>query len=689
MSIRTLHGGKAFATAGGGGQGNHLGGAYFGQLRAVMGSPYTYNSLAQEKTGDFWVNGRMFGRQDCHTTEDIEASDYVVFIGCNPFQSHGIINARDTLKAIRQNPERTMVVVDPRLSETAKMADIHLQLKPGSDAYLLSALLAIIIRHELYDSRFITQHCEGFAEVKAALKKVPIEAYARYADVPLEDIEAVAHGIARARAACIRVDLGVQHTLHSTLNGYLEKLLYLLTGNFGKPGCNNLHSSLIPVLSHTDERRHNVRSVVHGMFPVSGILPPNILADEILQGGENRLRAIFVDSCNPLLTWPDTQALTSAFKSLELLVVTDVSMTETARQAHYVLPASSQFEKYEFTGFNMEFPRNGFHLRQPILSPEPGTLSEAEIYTRLLEKMNAIPAQLPRLQRAAKAIHQGRYLPYLLTLLATLAVNKSLRDFAPSIMYRSFIDPPDIKPQITPESGKHNSMASAAFLLPLSIAFAFKFPAAVRRAGHKGSNAYLLGVNLFRAIIKEKSGIIFAQHSYKDIWKLVKTPNKKIRLAVSEMLQELAGLPANTQTAPEEYPFILAAGERRAYNANQIFRNPQWRKTDQPGCLRIHPQDAEQLQLQNNDTAICRSQYGKVSVTILLDDSMRRGTLSLPHGYGQLNHIHTKQNITDTQLQHQGPALNLLTDKAHCDPWVKTPHHKYVPVRLEKFPPNS
>ena len=111
-----------------------------------MKSRFNYNSLGQEKTGDFWVNGRMFGRQTCHTTEDVEHADYVLFIGCNPFQSHGIPNARDTLKDIRKDTNRTMVVIDPRRTETAKQADIHLQLKPGTDAFLLSAILSIIIR---------------------------------------------------------------------------------------------------------------------------------------------------------------------------------------------------------------------------------------------------------------------------------------------------------------------------------------------------------------------------------------------------------------------------------------------------------------------------------------------------------------------------------------------------------------
>lgn len=120
-----------------------------------MRSRFAYNSLGQEKTGDFWVNGRLFGHQTCHTTEDVEHADYVLFIGCNPFQSHGIPSARDTLRDLRRNPDRTMVVIDPRRTETADQSDIHLQLRRGTDACLPAAMLAIIVRDGLYDREFV------------------------------------------------------------------------------------------------------------------------------------------------------------------------------------------------------------------------------------------------------------------------------------------------------------------------------------------------------------------------------------------------------------------------------------------------------------------------------------------------------------------------------------------------------
>jgi len=662
VAIRRQYGGEAFATAGGGGQGNHLGGAYLGQLRSAMKSHNSYNSLGQEKTGDFWLNGRLFGSQACHTTEDVEHADYVIFLGCNPFQSHGIPNARDTLRELKRNPDRIVVVIDPRRTETVKYADIHLQLKPGTDAYLLSAILSTIVREGLHDRDFLSRHCTGFEALEAQLLSVPVADYVERADVPLADIEQVARGFATARCACVRADLGIQHTLHSTLNSYLEKLLYLVTGNFGIRGGNNLHSSLIPMLGNTDERNPRFkRTAYHKMFPVAGILPPSILPDEILLGGERRIRALVVDSCNPVVTWPDTAAYEKAFRSLELLVVVDVAMTETARLADYVLPACSQFEKWEFTGFNLEFPRNGFHLRHPLFQSPGDTLPEAEIYTRLLEKMEAIPQRVPWLSGIAK--YEPRFsghLVFMAALAATFALRPALSRYAASVFYRT------LGPNLP------DNAAAASFLLPLTMAFAWKHADAVCRAGHKGSRL-TLGSVLFRAILKQRSGLIFSEHRFEDVWSLVANTDRRIHLEIPEMLDAWRALEREPEPT-SDYPFLLAAGERRSYNANQIYRNPAWRKVDADGAMRMHPDDAAGLALDSGSRVVCESEHGRIDAVVEIDDSVRRGVVTMPHGYGM--------RYRDGAVM--GPELNRLTANGHCDPLARTPFHKYVPVRIEK-----
>jgi len=135
QKIVDQYGGKTLALYGGGGQGNHAGGAYATALLRALGSRVTFNALAQEKTGDFRVNGHLFGSQVCHTAEDIHHCDLLLVIGANPRMAHGFPNAREQLNDIRKDASRKLVVVDPRRTETAEAADLHLMLRPGTSQF--------------------------------------------------------------------------------------------------------------------------------------------------------------------------------------------------------------------------------------------------------------------------------------------------------------------------------------------------------------------------------------------------------------------------------------------------------------------------------------------------------------------------------------------------------------------------
>ena len=141
-AVRDEHGGRSIFYYGGGGQGNHLPAAYSQATRSVLGSIYKSSALAQEKTGEFWVSAKMTG---AFTRGDFEHCEVGVFIGKNPWFSHGIPRARVTLREIAKDPGRCLIVVDPRRSETADLADIHLAPRPGTDAWLLAAMVAVIV----------------------------------------------------------------------------------------------------------------------------------------------------------------------------------------------------------------------------------------------------------------------------------------------------------------------------------------------------------------------------------------------------------------------------------------------------------------------------------------------------------------------------------------------------------------
>ncbi len=335
--VRDTHGGASILYYGGGGQGNHLPGGYGRATRAALGSVYASNALAQEKTGEFWVDAKLFGRPNCHSTPDFEHAEVAVFVGKNPWQSHGFPRARIALKEIARDSKRTLVVIDPRRTETAELADFHLQVKPGNDAFLLAALLAILVSEDAIDRAFLAAHTIDAEPVLAALAEVPIADYCARSGVPESVVREVAQRIGHAASVSILEDLGVQMAPHSTLNSYLEKLAWLLTGNFAKPGAMNLHTHFGALIGKSSERR----TAVTGARVIGGVMPCNTIPDEILTDHPQRFRALLVESGNPAHSLADSRRMREAIAALECVVVIDVALTETAKLAHWVLPAAT------------------------------------------------------------------------------------------------------------------------------------------------------------------------------------------------------------------------------------------------------------------------------------------------------------------------------------------------------------
>ena len=437
--VRDRYGGAAIFYYGGGGQGNHLNGSYSSATRAVSGSKYRSNALAQEKTGEFWVNGKILGG---YVRGDIEQAEVAVFIGKNPWQSHSFPRARTTLKEIARDPKRSMVVVDPRRTETAEFADYHLALWPGTDAWCLAALAAVIVQEELLDRRWLEEHTVGLAVLEPVLAAIDVDAFAGICDVEPALIRRTARRIAAASSVAVFEDLGVQMNLHSTLCSYLDKLLWLLTGNFANPG---------------------------GQY-----IPTSIVA--LTAGGSG--------------------------------------------------------------------PRPAAEGRSPV------------------------------------------------------------------------------------------------------------------------ANALI-------------NGLTFSVDDPADSWARVRTTGGLLNLQIDVLVTGLADL-ASTGPAivDPDFPLVLTAGERRAFTANTIFRDPGWRKRDADGALHISKADANALGLADGDTALLTTKRGSVPVMVEISPMIRPGHVALPNGFG-LRHT-PDDNVV-------GVAPNELTTSDHRDPIAGTPYHKHVPARLEPF----
>ena len=651
--VRDQYGGDTIFYYGGGGQGNHLPGAYSGATRRALGSRYRSSALAQEKTGEFWIAHRMMGSA---TRADFEHADVALFIGKNPWHSHSIQRARMVLKAIAADPARTLIVIDPRRTETAALADIHLQVRPGADAWLLSAMVAILVEEDLLDHEFLAAHANSVDAVASAFRELPIAEFCEHAGIDAALVRRAARAIGNAERLASMEDLGVQMNHHSTLMSYLHRLLWMLTGNLGKPGTHYIPTPLIDFTNGESKRK----SPVVGAPIIGGLVPCNVIADEILCDHPKRYRAMIIEAANPLHSLADSQRMRQALEALDTTVVIDVAMSESARAADYVLPAASQFEKAEATFFNFEFPANYFHLRPRLYPPPDGPLPEAEIHARLCEALGAVSEADYAPLCAAAARGPADYAE---EFMARVPADPRLSGLAAVLLYRT------LGPTLPPESRE------GAVLFGLAFAFAMRHGPSLTRAGYDGSPAEA-AQKLFQAMVRGHAGVLLAVDEWDDVLRRISTDDGKLALGLPDMLAEVQKLRTEPIQQADTFPFVLSAGERRSFTANTIIRNPAWRGKDRDGALRMSPADAEGLGVASGDRVRLVTKRGEVVVSVEVSDTMQKGHVSLPNGLGV--------SYPGSAGPLGGVAPNELTASEDRDPFVGTPWHKHVPARIER-----
>jgi anaerobic selenocysteine-containing dehydrogenase len=218
---------------------------------------------------------------------------------------------------------------------------------------------------------------------------------------------------------------------------------------------------------------------------------------------------------------------------------------------------------------------------------------------------------------------------------------------------------------------------AAAVLWAAAHAVAFQHEEAVRRAGFEGDGPDL-GEALFDAIIGSRSGVVFTADDYEDTWNYLGTFDEKVHLVIPELLDELDGLRHEAPpAADDEFPFVLTCGSRRAFSANTILRNPDWRKTDRDGALHISPLDAAALGVTDGAKVAVTTKRGRAEALVEISDAMQPGHVILPNGYGL---SYPDENGKPVVV---GVAPNELTASEDRDWFAGTPWHKHVRARVE------
>ncbi len=650
------HGPRCLAYMGGSSQGGHMEAAFGLNILRNMGSRYYYSSAGQEFSGIWWLLGRMLGRQYNVAVPDEHASEMLVGWGWNGMESHQMPQAPRVLKAFSKDPERLLVVIDPRRTETAAIADIHLPVRPGTDALLIKAMIAIILAEGWENADYIDRHVEGWDRIRSWF--VGFDSRAAITVCQL-DYDAVFHlcRLMTTKRWCMHPDLGIYMGRHSTLNSYLMNILGAICGIFGVPGGNVIPGMVMPMGFHADERDPKTwRTVATNMPPAAaGSFPPAVMPEEILSDHPERLRAVLVSACNPLRSYPDTTAYEKAFARLDLLVVNDIVMSETARLAHYVLPCRSFYESWDTTFFPWTFPQVYLQLRRPLVDPPAQSLEASQIFTRLADGLGLIPDIPVDLRQAAEADR----LTFGAKLMEWAATEPNALPRMPFVLAKTLGDVWD------------SAAKAAIWGMLMTAPKTFRKNAA--RAGFEPGIDQ--GNRIFQALLDTPQGLWVGKVDPHENLAGLPTPSGKIEVYIPEMEEQVVRLDAAGETEslklPDEFPLVLNAGRHMRYNINTLMRNPEWNKGKRACTIAISPADAQSMGLVDGQAARVTTVAGTECGEIQVSDQVRQGTVLIPHGFG-LNY--------DGEVY--GMNVNRLTKNTHRDP-MGTPLHRFVPCRVE------
>lgn len=654
--IIDAHGPRALAYMGGGGQGCHFEAAFGVRLLRGLGGQYHYNALGQELTGHFWAIGRFLGKQYLNPIPDESGCEVLVALGWNGMMSHQMPRARKVLTGIAKDPERMLVVIDPRVSETARIADLHIALWPGTDGLLLKALISIILDRGWEAQEYLAEHVSGVEEIRPWFEGFDARAAARVCGLEFTLVEELARLLA-TKSWAMHPDLGVLMGRHSTAVSYLYGLLMILCGRIGVRGGNVLAGTLMPLGSHSDERAAKTWRTTATDFPaIMGVFPPNVMPEEILSGREDRLRAVICSQSNPLRSYADTTAYERAFSELELLVCCELALTETAALADYVLPGRSGYESWDGTFFAWTWPEVFFQMRRPIVEPEGEPWEVSQIYTELADRLGLIPKIPTSLSLAAKTSRLAFGMAYM----SYAKKEPKAWSLAPFILAKTL--------------GPVLGSANLATLWGLLVTAPKSFRADAARAGF--APGMTQGEEIFKALLDHPEGVIIGKVDEENLLAGVKTEDGKINVPAPEMADWLAEITPDKEAAElngdDEYPLILCAGRHNDLNANTLMRNPAWNRDRRAGTVALNPEDMKKLGLTDGQQVRVVTAAGEEIGELEADPSVRPGTVLIGHGFGMVYEgIQTGVNV------------NRLTSAANRDPLAGTPLHRYVPCRVE------
>ncbi len=360
-----------------------------GQLRRAMGLKNIYSASTLDQIPHHVVQYHMYGHVSLAAVPDIDRCQYLMIIGGNPVASNGSIwTVPDFKKRVKamQARDGKLIVVDPRRTETAKIADAHHFVKPGTDTALIIGILKSIFDGGLVDTSRVDELLDdSWGAIEPAIADFDMDQLAAHCGISVATMQEMAEQLAADQPAALYGRMGVSVCEFGTLNQWLIQIINIASGNLDRVGGTMVPQPALDTINLVG--RGSVRTIetVRGTMPsVMGELPTITFADEMLRDDEQRIRSLFVLTGNPVLSAPDGAKLDRALDRLDLMVSFDMYVTATSRHADYILPPCGPLEKDHYPFFFGPLAIRNYASYSPAIFDMPdGEKSDWEIVAEL------------------------------------------------------------------------------------------------------------------------------------------------------------------------------------------------------------------------------------------------------------------------------------------------------------------
>jgi anaerobic selenocysteine-containing dehydrogenase len=622
---------------------------YFSRLAKALGTKNVYSASTLDQMPKQLSVGLMFGHWLSIPVPDIVRTDWLLVIGANPMVSNGSLwtvpDFRGKAKALRARGGR-LVVIDPRRTETAEVADEHHALRPGSDAFLLAAMVHTLFDEGLVRLGRLEPHLAGVEAVREAVAPFAPERVAARCGLEAATIRRLARELAAHERAAVYGRLGTCTQRFGSVASWLVDVLNALTGHLDEPG-GAMFAQAAAFADNTQGKPGRGRGVVTGRWAsrvsgapeVWGELPMTCLAEEIETPGPGQIKALVSVASNPVLSSPGGPRIDRALASLDFMISLDVYVNETTLHADVVLPGMSPLET---SHYDIAFPqfswRNHARFSEAVFAPAPDHVPEWQ--------------QLLKLAAIAMGRGAGADVIALDDELVEADVRKIAGDHTPFVLQAV------------------GGLKGPERLLELAL-----------RSGPHGDLFGMKPGGLTLDKVRAASGGIDLGELQPRLPAALRTPSGQVELAPPSLVADLATAQAELDTPA---PPLVVIGRRDVRSNNSWMHNlPVLAKGPERCTALVHPDDAAAAGVADGGRARLHGAGTTVDVTVQFDHGLRPGVVSLPHGWGH----DAPGTRTALAAERPGANLNALLSDALRDPLSGNAVLAGQPVRLEALAP--